>query len=105
MIMIVISMLITTIVGLIVAALSVGEMTPVFGLDVNNGYAANSTHTDTNNAGSSVIFIENSIMIGNMSHAHMMIMKNGMIERGNVAMEIGRASCREKCRSRWSPYH
>jgi predicted dinucleotide-utilizing enzyme len=22
-----------------------------------------------------------------------------------AACEIGRASCREKCRSRWSPYH
>src|SRR5258706_11848967 len=24
---------------------------------------------------------------------------------GIVCDEIGRASCREKCRSRWSPYH
>ena len=23
----------------------------------------------------------------------------------NVAAKIGRASCREECRSRWSPYH
>ena len=22
-----------------------------------------------------------------------------------MAMQIGRASCREECRSRWSPYH
>ena len=22
-----------------------------------------------------------------------------------VAREVGRASCRERCRSRWSPYH
>src|ERR1051326_3576887 len=26
-----------------------------------------------------------------------------LAERGS--MEIGRASCREECRSRWSPYH
>src|SRR5690625_4588760 len=25
--------------------------------------------------------------------------------RGGLAMEIGRASCRKECRSRWSPYH
>ena len=24
---------------------------------------------------------------------------------GTIHYEIGRASCREKCRSRWSPYH
>ena len=24
---------------------------------------------------------------------------------GNADDEIGRASCRERCRSRWSPYH
>src|SRR2546427_297404 len=27
------------------------------------------------------------------------------LENGQRAVEIGRASCREKCRSRWSPYH
>ena len=25
--------------------------------------------------------------------------------RAGVEYEIGRASCREECRSRWSPYH
>src|SRR2546427_585540 len=24
---------------------------------------------------------------------------------GNAGQEIGRASCRKECRSRWSPYH
>src|SRR5215217_4181444 len=26
-------------------------------------------------------------------------------KRGDASVEIGRASCREECRSRWSPYH
>src|SRR6266576_4062509 len=26
-------------------------------------------------------------------------------EAGDLRAEIGRASCREECRSRWSPYH
>ena len=25
--------------------------------------------------------------------------------KDGILAEIGRASCREKCRSRWSPYH
>ena len=28
-----------------------------------------------------------------------------MATREEYGREIGRASCREKCRSRWSPYH
>ena len=27
------------------------------------------------------------------------------LKRKSVLSEIGRASCREECRSRWSPYH
>ena len=30
------------------------------------------------------------------------ILRNNLIFEG---IKIGRASCREKCRSRWSPYH
>ena len=30
---------------------------------------------------------------------------NGKPHIGHVLTQIGRASCREKCRSRWSPYH
>ena len=26
-------------------------------------------------------------------------------ELGQIGEEIGRASCRKECRSRWSPYH
>ena len=28
-----------------------------------------------------------------------------VVRVGSVLREIGRASCREECRSRWSPYH
>src|ERR1039457_962521 len=28
-----------------------------------------------------------------------------VIHEGKSLLEIGRASCREECRSRWSPYH
>src|SRR2546425_1447485 len=31
--------------------------------------------------------------------------RQGALSLGQLLMEIGRASCREKCRSRWSPYH
>src|SRR3712207_9140794 len=27
------------------------------------------------------------------------------LSEGELARQIGRASCREECRSRWSPYH
>src|SRR5258708_39156715 len=31
--------------------------------------------------------------------------EKGLVSRQEVGREIGRASCRERCRSRWSPYH
>src|SRR5690606_39596693 len=42
--------------------------------------------------------------IGRKSDSHSTAQQKG--SRGTLRrQEIGRASCREKCRSRWSPYH
>src|SRR2546430_17168938 len=33
------------------------------------------------------------------------LVKCRLVREVNLDREIGRASCREECRSRWSPYH
>ena len=36
---------------------------------------------------------------------HEVVVGNLLRQAGRVRVEIGRASCRKECRSRWSPYH
>ncbi len=72
--------------ALTIAALSVPEMTSVLGSSVGKNYVASYYYIVKNNSSSNKTLIGNNIGMMNMTHENMMAMKEGMTERGNIAM-------------------
>src|SRR2546425_272622 len=78
--------------------LSLHDALPIFTVTALDA----SGNTVTSFTGAVAIAIDNNPAVGTLTGNAPVNAVNGV---ATFANQIGRASCRERCRSRWSPYH
>ena len=74
---------------------------PTAGVDINLRHSLWTFMEELNRKGHTIILTTHYL-----EEAERLCRNVAMLNHGRIAaLEIGRASCRKECRSRWSPYH